>query len=170
MPPITLLNYKGDNAKIVSVGSNTMQISGGNVSSSYRHAHTRKSSSPISPAYCPRRVKSRVRVCSSLGSGKVSRPFYYLPLAVHPFTTNRLASLFSAFMHRRRDTFVLSSAAWLGLPLLPIRRRPSYFPTMQRLFTTSLLLIRLFHLDQNTILLVRDRKEKKRTKPNHRIN
>ena len=44
-------NHEGDDAKIVSsAGSNTMQISGDNVSPPYHHVHARKSSSPV-PAY-----------------------------------------------------------------------------------------------------------------------
>jgi hypothetical protein len=49
MSPVTPPNYEGDSAKIVSsAGSHTMQISGESVSPPYHHAHTRKSSSPIS--------------------------------------------------------------------------------------------------------------------------
>jgi hypothetical protein len=50
MSPVTPPNYEGDSAKIVSsAGSNTMQISGDNVSPPYHHhVHTRKSSSPLS--------------------------------------------------------------------------------------------------------------------------
>ena len=51
MSPVTLPNYEGDSAKIVSsAGSNTMQISGDSVSPPYHHVHVRKSSSPI-PAH-----------------------------------------------------------------------------------------------------------------------
>ena len=69
----------------------------------------------VSPARCPRQVESCVRVSSSLGCGKVSRPFYYFfPLAVHPLTTDRLARLFSTFVHQQHDTFLLSAATWSG--------------------------------------------------------
>jgi len=48
MSPVTPPNYEDNSAKIVSpTGSNTMQISGDNVSPPYHHVHARKSSSPI---------------------------------------------------------------------------------------------------------------------------